>query len=310
MSALPNNITVRQDLTAYAFALMPDVAMVNGLANLLAPVVPTGAMVGRYNIFSDLNSFRTYASSSRAIGGQSNAINFLSDTADFSAKPSGLRISIDNVERVQAGAMVNLMEQGKVRTLTLACANSRLANVISTVKAGVAATAGKGTWTNPNTDPIVEIDSQIEAIWNATGMLPNTILMDFGAWLKLKDNPNIRDRMPGADLAVVNTDRMSALLAVPGIRVVVSEVAMYANRTAEAANTKSGALAGSCLIFYSSPMASQYDPSFCKTFSPSTTLFTDVFTYEEQPHLTWYENNWTDVVKVVGSALARRIDVA
>ena len=310
MTTLPNNVIFRKDLTDYAFALMPDVAKVNALANMFAPVVPTGVMTGRYNTFSDLNSFRTYASTLRSIGGQANAIGFLSDTEDFACKANGLRIGIDGQERTNAAAAITLLEQGKVRTLQLACANSRLANVITTVKASIAATANKGSWSNANVDPIVELDSQIEAIWTATGMVPNKIVMDLSAWMILKNNPNVLKRMPGADLQVVNPDRISALLYAPNIQLVISDVALYATRTAEAANTKKGVLNSSCFIFHSSEMATQYDPSFCKTFAPSSTLFTGIYTWEEAPHVTWYENDWTEQIKVVSTALCKRIDVA
>lgn len=310
MTTKPNNVIQQTQLTTYAFAVLNDAQKILALANLLAPIVPTGTANGTYNTFSDLNSFRAYVNAIRALGGQSNSIGFLSDADTFSAKPFGLRIPIDEQERAQAGASFNLLEQGKVRTLTLACVTSHVQNVVAIAKAAVSASAGVGAFSNANTDPIAELDSQIEAIWQATGMMPNNLLFDFGAWLKLKNNPKVRDRMPGADLATVNPQRLGALLSAPNMNITVSDVAFYANRTDEVANTKKGALAGSALMFYSSQAATQYDASFMKTFSPAASLFTGVYSYEEAPHIEWYENNWTAQAKVVASALCRRIDVS
>jgi len=305
----PNNVIQQKQLTNYAVAVMNDTAKVLNLAKLFAPIVPTGVTNGEYNLFSDLNSFRTYANARRAIGGQAQILQFLSTTDTFAAKPYGLRIAIDEHEKTRAGEQFELLQKGKTRTLTIGCLNSHLKNVIDVAFAAISASAGYGKWSEANSDPIVQLDALIESIWMATGMVPNNLVFDFGAWLKLKNNPNVAKRMPGADLATVSTSRIAALLATPDIRIMVNDVAMYANRTDEAANTKKGALAGSVMLFYSSEQATQYDPSFMKCFSPSENLFTEVYSYAEAPHTEWYENDWTSDVSVVAAALARRISV-
>ena len=76
-----------------------------------------------------------------------------------------------------------------------------------------------------------------------------------------------------------------------------------------ASATKQGVLGGSVLIFFNSPVATAYDPSFCKTFAPSANLFTEVYSYREEPHLDWFENDWTCQPKVVAPLLCKRIDV-
>lgn len=305
----PLNVIQQTELTNYAFALMTDLEKVMRLGKLFAPVVPSGTSTGLYNVFSDLNSFRTYAETRRAVGGKANAIQFLSTTGTFNAQPYGLRIPLDNHERAQAGDQIELLKRAKTRTLMVGCANSYTAQVIAAAKAAVAAQSGKGEWSNANKDPILELDEQIEAIWLASGMLPNVLAIDFGAWLKLKNHPKVHARMPGADLAVVSPERLGAMLAAPGMRIEIVTSAMYANRTDEAANTKKGALAGTAMLFFSSEMPDQYDASFMKTFSPSADLFTGIISYEEAPHVEWFENDWTSDVKVVSATMARRIDV-
>ncbi len=305
----PNNVIQQKQLTNYAVAVMNDSARVLNLAKLFAPIVPCGVTNGEYNIFSDLNSFRSYADGRRAIGGQAKVLQFLSTTDTFAAKPYGLRIPIDNAERDRAGDQFQLLQEGKTRTLTISCLNSFLQHVISTAYAGISATASYGKWSEANVDPIAELDALIEAIWNATGILPNNLVIDFGAWLKLKNNPMVAKRMPGADLVTVTGERVAALLANPEMRITISDVAMYASRTDEAANTKKGALAGGVMMFHSAQNATQYDPSFMKSFTVSQNLFTEVYSYAEAPHVEWYENDWTVAVEVVAASLARRIAV-
>lgn len=306
------NVTIRKDLTNYAYGLMQDLAPMRAIAALLAPVVPTGATTGLFNKFDSTQAFMAYADqvARRALGGQATDITFLSETANYNAKPYGLRINIDAFERQQAGEAINLLEEGKTRTLLVNCHLSYLSNVITLVKAAVAAASGKGEWNKATVDPIRELNEQIKAIWLATGILPNHVVMDFGAWSVLADNPLVLKRMPGADIAQVNTARISKLLVNPAATIEVVETAtLYGGGLGNSAATKRGITGGSALIFFNSPTPTQYDPSFCKTFSPAPNLFTDVYTYREEPHLDWLENDWTSDVQVVSSALCKRIDV-
>lgn len=308
----PSNVTVRSDLTTYAYGLSQDLAAIRAVADLLAPTVPTGGTSGLFNKFDDTQAFKTYAAqvARRSVGGHASEIGFLSTTANYNCLPSGLRIKIDEFERQQAGDRTALLEQAKVRTLTVNCLLSHLSDVVTTIKAGVAATAGKGAWNGANVDPIQEINDVIKAVWLATGMVPNTIAMDFGAWLVLAGNPKVLARMPGADIAQVSPERVQRLLVNPNVKLQVIETAILTGGgLGNASATKVGILGGSVLVFFNSPVATVYDPSFCKTFAPAGSLFTEVYSYREEPHFDWFENDWTSNVQVVAASLCGRIDV-
>jgi hypothetical protein len=312
MSARPTNVTVRADLTQYAYGLMQDIEPALRLAKLLAPVVPTGGMSGLYNKFDDTAAFKAYAAnvSRRPIGGHAQEIGLLTDTANFNCQPNGLRIKIDEAERLQAGSVANLLEQAKVRTLTIQSALSFLSNVLTVIKAAVSAASGKGTWLDGNVDPIQEINAQIKAVFLATGMIPNHIVFDFGSWCVFADNPKVLARMPGADVAQVSPARIQRLFVNPSATVEIVETAVLTGGgLGNSSATKVSVMGGSVLIFFNNPLATQYDPSFCKTFSPSANLFTEVFSYREEPHFDCFENDWTSQTVVVAASLCKRIDV-
>ena len=159
-------------------------------------------------------------------------------------------------------------------------------------------------------DPIAEINGQIKAVYLATGMIPNQIVFDFGAWAVFSDNPNVLKRMPGADIAQVSPDRVSRLFVNPNAKVeIVETAALYGGGLGNSSATKRGILGGSVLILFNSPMATVYDPSFAKTFAPAAQLFTEIFSYREEPHFDWFENDWTCDPQVIASGLCKRIDV-
>lgn len=308
----PNSAIVRADLTAYAFGLTQDIVAVRRIIDLLTPTVPTGGTSGLYNIFEDTQAFKAYAASvaRRQVGGQATAIEFLGSTQNYNVAPSGLRISIDDFERAQAGGSTALLEQAKTRTLTVNCLVSQLSTVLSVVKNAVAAVAGLGKWNEANVDPIAELNALIKAVWKASGVVPNTIVMDFGAWCVLSSNPKILARMPGADVAAVTSARLQKMLVNPNIKLEIVETSVLSGGgLGNAGATIQGALGGSVLAFFNSPTATVYDPSFAKCFSPSASLFTEVYGYRQEPHLDWLENDWTSDVQVVSSKLCKRLDV-
>jgi hypothetical protein len=90
---------------------------------------------------------------------------------------------------------------------------------------------------------------------------------------------------------------------------IVDTAVLYGGGLGNTSATRRGVLGGTVLCFYNSAVTDVYDPSFCKTFAPSANLFTDVFTYREEPHLDWFENDWTCQPVVVSSGLCKRIDV-
>jgi hypothetical protein len=308
----PNSAIVRADLTTYAFGLSQDLDKIRRVIELLSPTVPTGGTSGLYNVFEDTQAFKAYATSlaRRSIGGQAAKIEFLGSTANYNANPSGLRISIDEFERKQAGNNSALLDQAKTRTLTVNCLLSHLNAIITTVKAAVAATANKGKWNEANVDPVAELNELIKAVYKASGMVPNIIAMDFGAWCVLASNPKILARMPGADIAAVNPMRLQAMLVNPNVNITVVDTAVLTGGgLGNASATVQGIMGGSVLAFFNSPTATVYDPSFCKTFAPSASLFTEVYGYREEPHLDWLENDWNSDVQIVSSKLCKRIDV-
>ena len=286
--------------------------MIRRIIEFLAPTVPTGGTSGLFNMFEDTQAFKAYAAqvAKRSIGGQASAIEFLGTTANYNASPSGLRISIDDHERAQAGGNTILLDQAKTRTLTVNCLLSHLNQVLTVIKANVSAIAGQGKWNDGNVDPIAELNALIKAVWKASGVVPNNIAMDFGAYCVLASNPKVLARMPGADIASVTPARLKAMLINPNINFEIVETSMLtggglANPSASIA----GAMGGSVLAFFNSPTATAYDPSFAKTFAPSANLFTEVYGYRQEPHLDWLENDWTSDVQVVSSKLCKRIDI-
>jgi hypothetical protein len=315
MALIPRNATVRKDLTSYALAVAQDAQKIRAMIARFAPTVQTGVTDGSYNKFTGRESFAKYAKAyaRRAVGSQANRIPFLTDTGTFALQPYGLRIDIDNHEAQKVDgdpAGLRMLEEAKTQALTASCFLATLGEVITAIDAAVTATAGQGKWNDPNVDPVQELNNEIKAFFLATGLVPNKITFDFGAYCVFAGNPLVLKRMPGATVASITPANIAAMLVTPNIDVAISDVAEFnVGGVGATTQTFKSVLGGKVYIHYTSAMPSVYDPSFMKTFAQSANLFTDIYTYREEPHLTWYENDWTAQVVVVASTLCRSITV-
>ena len=307
---MPISMTLRQDLTDYAFGLLPDFQHLLDLADLFAPRVPTGTTTGRYTIFNSAQAFLAY-DADRGLGGTAQRIKFGADVGTFDATPKALEVGIDDEERNRAGeAGFPLLERAKTRTLVSNACVSHLNKVMTVVSAGVAAVANRGVWSDPNTDPLAELDEQMEAILNATGILPNNIAMDFGPWRKLRNHPKVRSRMPGAARAVPSMDDIAAMLTAPNVKMTLATARKATAGFKNTDDSKTAILGSNAYLFYSSPAADQYDPSFCKAFSVRPEQLTAVRTYrDETVRSDILALDWSNDIEVVSASLARRLAI-
>jgi len=294
-------------LTNYAQGFSQDRA--SSLANFIAPVVATGVAHSQYKEYSDKNAFVTY-DTSRAIGGNRRRIEFAATDPFFNCQPQGLEVTIDDHERAMAGPNASNLEQGKIRTVVDASHLSHEAKVFAAVKAAKAATGSIGEWSNAAKDPIDEIDSQIEAISTATGMMPNRLVIGIGAWRVLKNHPKVQARQPGASIVTLNESILGGMLLNPSIEVRVGVMSQDTTKFGAAKNAVE-IVGGEVFIFIGTDTPTQYDPSFAKTFSVDGSMIGSVKEYrEERAASDVFAVDWSEDVKVVAAAAGRRITLS
>lgn len=295
---------LRADLSDYAFGVAQDEAAILRLANALAPVVATGTSKVTYATFHNDNAFQVY-NARRGLSAKAQRILFGADTANADLAPNALEIPMDDHERPENGAAVTPLEQAKVRTLVSSAYLSHANEVVTIAKAGINAVSGKGVWTNANTDPIDQIDEQIEAL--ARYGMPNKLVMDIGAWRIAKNNPLVKARFTSKGFTL--QDFASQLLN-PSIEIELTQVGINTYGFANASQVKKAVLGSEVWIFHTSASPTQYDPSFMKTFAVRGELFTGVMQYrEDSSRSDIYALDWTAKPVVVSSSLAKRIAI-
>jgi hypothetical protein len=292
-------------LSDYAFGVAADIASILALSNALAPVVETGVAQVQYAEFHEDNAFQRYVAR-RGIGAKRQRILFASEPKTVTLGANGLEIPIDDQEKDMAGDAFNLLEQARVKTLVISSYLSHLTEVMTVLKAGVAAVADKGNWSSANVDPIDEIDGQIEAV--ARYGMPNRLTMDIGAWRIAKNNPKVKGRFSAKGFTLQD---FAGQLLNPGITINLTAVGLNTYGFDNAAQSKAAALGSEVWVHHTMEAATAHDPSFAKTFATRKELFNGVGTYRDESCASdIYFLDWTALPKVISTKLARRLSIS
>jgi hypothetical protein len=301
--------TVNQTLTNYAVGIAGDSA--SELANFIAPIVATGAQHGQFKVFESDDAFQIY-NTARAVGGPNTRIEFGVNDAFFNCKPQGLEIAIDDSER-DPGAKPLAIEKAKIRTLVINTNTGHEAKVFDLVKAAKAASADVGAWigaANKDKDIVEEIDGQIQAIIDATGMMPNRMVLGVGAWKVVKNHASVKNRMSDNQKEGATLTQFASMLLNPKIEIKVGILGRNANKPGKTASN-SNIVGLEVFIFIASDNPTQYDPSFAKTFMPDSTPIDSVTEYrDDKCNSDVYKTNWGEDIKVVSTKCGRRITVS
>ena len=296
--------TFRETLKNYAFGVAQDVK--TSLADFIAPRVPVGMGSGQFKMFNEKNAFQVY-DTARGVGGPATRMAFEATDGYFNCAPNALEVAIDDQEREKAGSADSALEEAKVRTLVINAALAREKKVFDLIKTGVGIAS---TWTSSGSDdPIELIDAEIEAIANATGMLPNRMVIGLGAWRKIKNHAEVLKRQSGTSNKGVSLEELAGMLLNPMIDIRVGVMAYDTAKMGKAAN-KQNVVGSEIFIFHGNDNPTQYDPGFAKTFSIGANSVEDVRMYrEEKVRSDILAVDWSEDVKVISTLCAKRIQV-
>jgi hypothetical protein len=290
-------------LTNYAQGLSQE--LTSRLADFMMPRVPVPSGSGQYKKYNDKVAFQVYETA-RAVGGEATRIHFDATDPHYNTKPHALEVGIDDEEREKAGDHQGVLERGKISTLVQNAALSREKKIIDIIKAGVTAVANIGDWTNPDIDPVAQIDAQIIAINLATGRLPNRIAWGLSAWAQFRNHVKVKERQPGAALIGLTTAQANSMFIAP----LQHEVGTLVYDQTKFGKTKNNKMlmGDDVFIFYASPSPDQFDPSFAKCFSTGRGSVESVMSYREEKSFSdIYRVNWGEDPQVVSTAAVRRI---
>jgi len=134
---------------------------------------------------------------------------------------------------------------------------------------GVSSTSPTGDnftqWSDfANSDPLEDVEKAKETILGSTGFMPNTLVLGYQAYRKLRNHPDLVDRIKYTSSNTITTDIMARLFDVE--RVLVAK-AVKATNNEGATAAYSFAYGKAALLTYSAPTPGLMTPSAGYTFA-------------------------------------------
>lgn len=288
-------------LLTYSQGILGDWVQKHPIAEWFAPTVPVVTEKFFYKNYGSGNAFLSI-DTRRSLGGSSARLAYTASDNMGVLLENSLECTIDDIERRQNPETESQLEMIKVRDLTLTVLNNDLKSLFTFIKANVAVTAGPGAWSGASTvDPIAEMDAQIEAITDTTGVVPNRIFMDLKAWIACKNNAQVLNRIRYVEMGNASISDVQGLLSVP-CEIKIGGGAMYTDAT--------DTLKNNVFIFYGQDTPGQMDPSFIKTFVRTPDRFTAMREYrEDKIRSDVYYLDWQQLRVLTGGGLVTRIAV-
>ena len=305
-------LAVNPLLTSYAYGLVQQVDT-ESLAEFVAPTVNVGVTIGRYKKFDDANAFQVY-NTERGIGGSARRILFSASDGTYNCKPQALEVGIDDAETQAVGEdSIATIQQAKTKMLVNSTMLSHEDKVLSAVKAGLTAVGQRGNWSNPDVDPIDQLNEQITAIVNDTGIMPTRMVMDIGSWNKLRNNPKVKSRVLGivgqSKSLAVDISILAGTLLTPNIQIRVATLVKSAVQM-PGTQARTAIIGSECWIYFANSSPSTYDPSFAHTFRGSNGAVDAVRVYrDESCRSDILAVDWSEDIQVVSTLLARRLTI-
>lgn len=310
--------TINVPLTTYAYGLMQDRLALYALANLICPIVQVGPATGNYKIFDDRNAFLA-EDMTRPMGGPRKRLTIDATNGTYNCAPFGVEIPVDDFELAAAGGGTQnpvaeeLLTQGKMRSMISKKATGYAQRVTNFVFSNLTPVALRGNFSNPDIDPIDQLDEQLDGLATDTGTTENkNVIISVTDWRKIRSNALVKKRLGVQTGLVLTRQQLVDGLLYPVNLVIsgVSATTVGRGQAALKAGDKKQIMAGYTLFVHTEPNATINDASAFKCFSTSNVLVDAVKTYrEENANSDIHAMDWSEAITQTGPICARLLAV-
>ena len=248
----------------------------NFIASKVFPVVPVDKKSNKFYTYTKNDWFRDEVIQ-RAPGTESAGSGYGLSTDSYSCDVFGFHKDIDDQTRANSDNPLNpdreatdfitgrMLLRQEIQFTTDFFGTS----IWGTDVTGVASSPSAGTsfyqWSDfANSDPLEDVEGGKEKILSTTGFLPNTLVLGYQVFRRLKNHPDIVDRYKYTSAQAITEDMMARLFGVD--RILVAK-AVYATNKEGATGAYSFAYGKAALLCYVAPSPGLMTPSAGYTFA-------------------------------------------
>ena len=248
----------------------------NFIANKVFPVVPVDKKSDKFFVYTKNDWFRDEAQR-RADATESAGSGYNLTTSSYSADVWAFHKDVGDQVRNNADTPLvpdreatefvtsRLLLRQEVQFVSDFITTGVWGTDLSGVASGESAGTSFRQWSDfANSDPLEDIEYGKETILGSTGFMPNTLVLGYQVYRKLRNHPDLVDRIKYTSSNVITTDIMARLFDVE--RVLVASSVRATNNEGQT-GTYSFNYGKSALLTYSAPNPGLMTPSAGYTFA-------------------------------------------
>lgn len=287
-------------------------SMTSAVADFLAPTVPVATSTGFYKEYTAKNRFRI-PDTRRSLGGSATQVGFSASDKTFNCAPHALDFPVDNLEKIEAGDLENIFQEGADMIAEIA----GLAHEKTVVDMAIE-TVGVGTPLNiaAGDDIIKQLDKDILSVIKAAkfgGLMGVGVLVGAGAWSVIKNHASVRNRFVAGgkqQFANLNINQLGQLL-IAEAQCAVS-LLCFDDAPEGLPEDIQFILDGDVLVFARRDQPTRRDPSFMKTFRLRGQFMVPGSYQKEDGRGEVAKFDWSEDVQITNAAAAirRTVDLA
>lgn len=247
----------------------------NFIANQVFPVVPVDKKSDKFFVYTKNDWFRDEAAR-RADGTESAGSGYNLTTDSYAADVWAFHKDVGDQTRANSDSPLVPDREATEFVTSRLLLRQEIQFVTDYIATGVWGTDLAGVASSPstnqfikwsdfaNSDPLEDVELGKETILSATGFMPNTLVLGYQVYRKLRNHPDLVDRIKYTSSNTITTDIMARLFDVE--RVLVAK-AVKATNVEGGTAAYSFAYGKSALLTYSAPNPGLMTPSAGYTFA-------------------------------------------
>lgn len=241
------------------------------VADQLVPIVDVKKQADKYFTF-DNDSLRVDQETLRANGTLAREVNLNVSTGSYFAEEHALRNIVTKLDIENSDSPLNAkMDAAELVASRILIAKERAMNTFLTATGNYTTTntlTGTDLWSDfTGSDPVDNVEVGKNTVLALTGREPNTCVMGNEVWLKLKQHPDIVDRVKYTMAATSSTITQSLVAQVLGVDRLIVPTGVY-DTTAETETGSTSIIFGNFCALYYVPLVGgrKKKPSFAYQF--------------------------------------------
>ena len=212
-----NNVHIDAPLSNLAIGFVPTRTIVQDIF----PIVPVPKQSDLYFIYDKGDFFRV-PDTRRAEKTKGTKVDFSVSSDSYRARNYALVREIANETLANADNPLRIRDKSSKMIIDLLALDweKRVASVISSGSnvGSFTTLSGTGQWSDfANSDPINDVEVGKEAVRSTTGLMPNLAIVPQAVWTKLKQHPDLIDRVKYTKGGFIEPEQLSQFFGIPKI---------------------------------------------------------------------------------------------